>query len=95
MSSTKVKTTYSVQGVYASTDTKELYCVHNHSTDFTTFYDEDGNIETMCFGEWVTGNDLWDAMNRLWYPFKGKWGESELKDGVEYFVKEPWEIKNK
>jgi hypothetical protein len=44
----------------------------------------------MCFGEWVTGDDLWDAMERLWFPFKDKWGE-ELKDKVEYYFKTPWE----
>lgn len=41
----------------------------------------------MCFGEWETGNDLWDAMNKLWFPYKGEWGRSELKDGVEFYQK--------
>ena len=44
----------------------------------------------MCFGEWESGNDLWDAMNRLWFPFKDKWF-GELKDGVEYYHIPPWE----
>ena len=44
-------------------------------------------VETLCFGEWETGNDLWDAMNRLWFPYKGDWGCSELKDGVEFYQK--------
>jgi hypothetical protein len=91
MSHTKVKTTYSVEGAYASTETKTLYCHHNHSSDYATFYDEDGSTTIMCFGEWETGNDLWDAMNRLWFPYKGEWGRSELKDGVEHYVKAPWE----
>jgi len=91
MSKTNVKTTYSVEGVYASTETKTLYCQHNNSIDITTFYDEDGDTQIMCFSEWETGNDLWDAMNRLWFPYKGEWGRSELKDGVELYNKAPWE----
>lgn len=66
----------------------ELYCHHNHTTDTTIFYHKDGSVAGMCFSEWESGNDLWDAMNRLWYPFKGEWG-SELKDGVEYYSKAP------
>ena len=89
MSHTRVKTTYSVEGIYASTETKTLYCHHNHSSDYTTFFDDENETDTtiMCFGEWETGNDLWDAMNRLWFPYKGDWGCSELKDGVEFYQK--------
>jgi len=89
MSSTKVKTTYNVQGSYGSTETRILYCHHHNSTDNVIFYDENGDIAIMFFNEWITGNDLWDAMNRLWYPYKGKWGQSELKDNVEYYIEEP------
>jgi len=89
MSHTKVKTTYSVQGDYRNTELISLYCDHNHSFDFTTFYWEDGRVVDMAFQEWESGNDLWDAMNRLWFPFKSEWGK-ELKDGVEYYGKEPW-----
>lgn len=93
MSKTKVKTTYSVQGSFASTEIRVLYCEHNHSTDYTTFYNEDGSIVQMCFDEWKTGDDLWDAMLRLDSPFKDKWGD-ELKDRVEYYFKDPWESQN-
>lgn len=48
----------------------------------------------MVFQEWSNGNDLRDAMNRLWSPYKDKWGE-ELKDGVEYYGVAPWEDKQK
>lgn len=92
MGHTRVKTTYSVEGAYGSTETKSLYCDHNNCYDITTFYDEDGSTAIMCFGEWETDNDLWDAMNRLWYPYKGDWGNSELKDNVETYVKGPWEL---
>lgn len=90
MSHTRVKTTYNVEGAYASTETAELYCHHNHSSDYVTFYDKNGNVQDMCFASWVTGNDLWDAMNRLWFPFKDKWN-GELKDNVEYYHTPPWE----
>ena len=93
MSHTRVKTTYSVQGAYASTEVVNLYCHHNHSSDFTTFYWEDGEVVNMVFQEWESGNDLWDAMNRLWFPFKGEWGK-ELKDNVEYYGVAPWEAKS-
>jgi hypothetical protein len=90
MSHTRVKTTYSVQGAYASTETIDLYCHHNHSADFVTFYWKDGNVVNMVFEEWEAGNNLWDAMQRLWFPFKDKWNE-ELKDKVEYYYEAPWE----
>jgi hypothetical protein len=86
MSHTRVKTVYAEQGSYGSTDYKTLYCHHNHSCDITVFYNEKGDVQDMCFGEWESGNDLWDAMNRLWYPFKDTWG-GELKDKVEYYNK--------
>lgn len=82
MSYTRVKTTYSVMGAFGSTDTEELYCIHNHGCDAVTFYDNNGAVTSMDFNEW-------DAMNRLWYPFKEEWG-GELKQGVEYFSKPPW-----
>ena len=91
MSHTRLKTTYSIEGLFASTDTLTLYCHHNHSTDRVTFYDDDGSISTMQFDEWVSGNDLWDAVLRLMMPYKGEWGK-ELKDKVEYhYGKWPWE----
>lgn len=91
MGHTRVKTTYDVMGAYGSTETEELYCHHNHSCDTVTFYDRNGEVESMYFSEWSSGNDLWDAMNRLWYPYKYEWG-GELKDGVEYYTIPPWII---
>lgn len=90
MSHTRVMTRYSVEGAYGSTEKVELYCHHNHSCDCTTFYDKNGEVVSMAFCDWETGNDLWDAMNRLWFPFKGEWG-GELKDGVEHYFTAPWE----
>lgn len=92
MSHTRVKTTYNTmsEAGYAGSTVVSLYCHHNHGTDTTTFYWEDGSVATMVFEDWDEGNDLWDAMNRLWFPFTGEWGV-ELKDGVEYYFKAPWE----
>lgn len=88
MSHTRVKTTYAEQGSYGSTDYKTLYCHHNYNSDFTTFYNEQGGIANMIFNEWEEGNDLWDAVQRLWFPFKDKWG-GELKEKVEYYKEIP------
>jgi len=90
MSHTRVKTTYSLPGAFGSTDKVELYCDHNHSCDITTFYNSDGTLAQMSFAEWVSGDDLWDAMNRLMFPFQDKWG-GQLKEGVEYYSIEPWD----
>ena len=92
MSHLRVKTTYEVEGAYGSTETRELYCHHNHSCDCVTFHGKNGEVESMAFCDWSTNNnDLWDAMNRLWLPFKKDWG-GELKEGVEYYYKEPWKV---
>jgi len=90
MSHTRVKTKYAEEGAYASTEYRTLYCHFNHSCDCVTFYDEKGRVESMNFCSWESGNDLWDAMNRLWFPFKEEWGK-ELLDGVEYWSKEDYE----
>jgi len=90
MSHTRVKTTYSSPGAYGSTETIELYCHHNHSCDIISYHDKNGATVDMVFAEWETGNDLWDAMLRLRFPFKDKW-HGELKDKVEYYGTAPWE----
>jgi hypothetical protein len=92
MSHTKVKTTYQTEGAYGSTETHTLYCHHNHSCDCVTFYNERGEVESMAFCEWISGNDLWDAMNRLWFPFEGEWND-KLKNDVEYYCGDPGEQK--
>lgn len=85
MSHTRVKAQYEVEGSYGSTETYTLYCHHNHSADFTIFYDEDGDIELMQFQSWsIEGKNKLDAMQKLLSPYKDQWG-GELKDGVEYY----------
>lgn len=82
MSHTRLKTQYAVEGIFGSTDYNWLFCDHNHSNDVTTFYNEDGRVQSMCFAEWEPGNDLLDAMERLLDPFKDDWN-GELKEKVE------------
>lgn len=85
MSHTRVKATYESEGAYGGTEEHVLYCHHNHSCDVTCFYDEDGEVASMDFGEWSRGKDKWDVMQKLWFPFKDKWGD-ELLEGVEYYI---------
>jgi hypothetical protein len=89
MSHVKVKTTWEEMASYGGTTIRTLYCHHNQSADTVTYYDEKGGVECMDFESWSTGKDKWDAMQRLWYPFKDEW-LGELKDGVEYWFTEPW-----
>ena len=91
MSHLRVKTTYEVEGAYGSTEIGTLYCHHNNSCDIITFYTEDGEVANMCFQEWSRGKDMWDAMIKLWSPFKDS-SCKELQDGVEYYYIPPWEI---
>lgn len=92
MSHTRVKTTYECQGFYTGTEICTIYCHHNHSSDSVVFYNEDGEVEDMVFDEWSKGKDKWDAMIKLWSPFKGKWGD-ELLEGVEYWYPSELEVK--
>ena len=48
----------------------------------------------MVFEEWVFGDDLWEAMERLIYPFEEGWG-GELRDKVEYYYVAPWQTEAK
>jgi len=57
MSSTYRKIKYVQEGIYGSTEHKTLYMKTNHSSDYTTFYDEDGDI-IFGFGEWGIGDEL-------------------------------------
>jgi len=85
MSHTRVKTTYNVEGPHGSTEVVQIFCHHNHSTDFTTFYWEDGEVVNLIVQEW-DGPTLLDAIDLLTRPFKDGWG-GELKEGVEYWNK--------
>ena len=83
MSHTRVKGSYSVEIGWGNTESKTVYCHHNHTCDCVTFYDEEGNIMNMSFCE--TGQrDLWDLILDLMSPFKDQWG-GELKEGIEFY----------
>jgi len=86
MSHLRVKTTYAVMGNYGSTNYEELFCHHNLTADIVSFYNKDGTTVDMVFSEWEIGNDLWDAMQRLYYPYKEEWG-GILKDKVSFYKK--------
>jgi len=94
MSATGVKTTYEEMGDYGASETKTLYCKHHQGSDTVTFYNEDGSVADMAFQEWSSGKDKWDAMQKLWMPFKDEW-EGELIDGVERYYVPPWEQDHK
>lgn len=86
MSKTRVKTTYKTEGPYGSEETHTLYAVHNHSTDYVTFYDE--NEEYLFTVEDTRDNNFLDAINRLYVYWEGKSSDGILKEGVEYWKKE-------
>lgn len=87
MSHIRVKTTYEIEGGYGSSEILELYCHHNGGCDSVVFYDNKGEVVSMVFDEWIPGNGLWSAMNRLYMPFVHEWG-GKLKGGVEYYTSE-------
>lgn len=84
MSHTLVKTTYKEEAEFGNTATRTLYCDHNHGTDSVIFYDEHGHVMEMVFCSLRSGNDLWDAVQRLWQPHVEFWA-GELREGVEYY----------
>lgn len=90
MSHIRIKTTFKQPSdAWGSSEEITMYCHHNLSTDFVTFHYEDGSLVEMSFQDWSPGNDKWDAVERLNFPFKDEWN-SELKEGVEY-TRFPWE----
>ena len=94
MSRTCYKTTYNETGPYYSTLKKTMYVEHCHSSDTVSFYDEEGRM-LLCVEDTVENNML-DAINRLYGPFKKNDGE-ELKEGVEKIFKKDipdWDAAN-
>ena len=86
MSSLRVKTTYNLLGDYGSTEIHELACVHNNSCDIVSFYSDGECILTV---EDTEKNNLYEAIQRLYSPFKDKWF-GDLKDNVEYLSSEEY-----
>ena len=79
MSHYRVKTKYNEEGAYGSVDEKVLYAHHNLSCDYVTFFDENGNV-IMTVPDTMDNNIL-DAINRLYMPFKK---DNILDEGIEF-----------
>lgn len=88
MSHIRVKTKYNTEGDYGSIEEKTVYAHHNLSADYVTFYDEDGRVILSVPD--TLDNNLLDAINRLYLPFKKEYSR-ELEEGVEYYYKEEFE----
>jgi len=69
MSHLRVKTKYNTEGSFGSTEEKTLYAHHNLSSDYVTFYDDDGDV-IMVVPDTIDNNVL-DAINRLYDPYEG------------------------
>jgi hypothetical protein len=92
MTHTRVKVQYETQGPYGSTEMEWLYCHHNHTCDFVTFYNDDGSYADMIFGEWGE-IDKWRATELLMYYHRhhkdGKtYGEFTKESGIEWWTPE-------
>jgi hypothetical protein len=81
MSHIRVKTTYNVMGAYGEVEKHTLYAHINNSCDIVDFYDEDGS--RLFSVEDTMKNNLLDAINRLFIPYKSA-RDSSLNDGIEY-----------
>lgn len=66
MSSQFYKTTYEVEGPYASVEEKTMYVHHCNTVGVVVFYDEDGNV--IFSKSDFTSNNEWAAINRLMSP---------------------------
>lgn len=74
MGSNYKKIEYEVEGPYGSTENKWLYIKSNRSSDYTTFFDENGNILFSYgeFGNFDMGNALVIALTN--------WNDERMKD---------------
>ena len=88
MSHYRLKTKYNTEGSYGSVDTKTLYAHHNLSCDIVSFYDEDGDC--IISVEDTLENNLLNAINRLYAPFKENM--RDYVDEVEPMTKEEREM---
>lgn len=77
MSSYTLKTKYNTEGAFGSIEEQTLYAHHNLSCDSVMFHDELGKI-IFTVPDTIDNNIL-DAINRLYAPFKDK----NFVEGVE------------
>jgi len=86
MSHLRVKTSYNTEGTYGSTDKKIIYCHHNNSADYVTFYNEEGEILLVVPD--TIDNNILDAINRLYVPVNNDGDKQKLKEGIEHMTTE-------
>lgn len=80
MSHYKLKTKFNTEAEYGLIKEEVVYAHHNLSTDYVSFYDEHGRF-IMTIPDTID-NNLLDAINRLYKPFKDNHNDLYL-DGVE------------
>ncbi len=85
MSSFYVKTKYNEEGNWGSIEEKTLYCHHHNTCDYVNFYDENGTW-IMTIPDTIS-NNLLDAINRLYSPYKDN-SCREYEDGIEQMTNE-------
>lgn len=78
MSHLRIKKEYNEEGSYGSVDKHTLYCHANLSCDYTTFYDETGNV-IFSFPDTLRNNIL-EAMIALARPYV----DGSLGEGISH-----------
>lgn len=78
MSHLRLKTKYYVEGAYGTTEERILYAHHNLTSDYVTYYDEDGEY-LFTIPNTISCNML-DAINLLYNPTTLN---GEYVDGIE------------
>ena len=81
MSHIRVKTEYDVEEPYGSTEKQVLYCDHNNSSDYVTFYDQNGGW-LFCVED-TRDNNMLAAINCLYLSHLNE-------DKVENVSNEEW-----
>ena len=71
-----------MDGSYGSIEEYPLYCIHNHSTDYVSFYDENGN-NILTIPDTID-NNLLDAINRLYNYYNNEGVNIEYMTHEEY-----------
>jgi len=81
MSHLYLKSKYSTEGSYGSTEEKVIYCHHNNNSDYVIFYDEDGEILLIVCD--TIKNNILDVINKLYSPIDDSGDKQALKEGIE------------
>lgn len=92
MSSIRVKTKYNTEGPYGTTEEHTIFANHNNSSDYVTYYDEDGTILLVVPD--TIDNNILDAIIKLYVPHTTSNLEVKLKDGIEVMTADDKNICN-